>query len=284
MLLTATLTLAACSQGGGEGAGLTADWSRMADPAPWQPQAGTCHQGFEPQLMRSAYDPVDCANTHRFETVHVGQFGGEVAPSAPPEEGTPHFKSAWAECDAQATAYLGGQWRDRQVRVALTMPTPQGWTAGSRWYMCQLGPAEWTGNRSTVLNESVKGKYGSLPVLEWGCGSQLDTGEFKPTDCQEPHDTEFVGSFRIELPYAQVKALYHGNDAMFHRECLKLIAGFVGASGVDKLPRDTGSSYWLPQAKDWESGDQSVRCFVWIDGGNATRSLRNAGAAAATRG
>ncbi|HZM78201.1 MAG TPA: septum formation family protein [Candidatus Limnocylindrales bacterium] len=282
ILLAATLTLAACSRG--EGGGLTDHWSRMADPASWRPQAGTCHYGFEPRLMRSAYDPVDCADDHRFETVHVGQFGGEVPASEPPAESTPQFRSAWADCDARATAYLGGQWRDRQVRVAVSMPAPQGWKAGSRWYMCLLGPVEWTGNRSTVLDQSLKGRYASLPVLEWGCGDQPDSGEFKPTDCREPHDTEFVGSFSLDMSYAAVKARYDANDPLFHRECLKLIAGFVGVSGAAKLPRGTGSSYWLPDGADWEAGDRSVRCFLWIDGGAVSGSLRNAGTGGLTRG
>lgn len=282
LLLAATIALTACSQSGD--GNLVDQWARMADPAPWQPEAGTCHEGFEPRLMRSAYDPVDCAETHRFETVHVGQFGREVQAAEPPQEGTPQFNSAWADCDARATAYLGGQWRDRQVRVAVSMPVPEGWTAGSRWYMCQLGPVEWTGNRSTVLNQSVRGRYTSLPVLEWGCGNQPDTGEFQPTDCREPHDTEFVGSFHLDVPFAEVKAKYDVNDPMFHRECLKLIAGFVGVAGAAKLPRGTGSSYWLPDGEDWEAGDHSVRCFLWIDGGTVTGSLRDGGTERLARG
>jgi len=281
LLLTATLVLTACGQGGG---GIADRWSRMADPVPWQPQAGTCHHGFEPRLMRSAYEPVDCADSHRFETVHVGQFGGEVPAAEPPAENTPEFKSAWADCDAKATSYLGGQWRDRQVRVAVSLPVPEGWTAGSRWYMCQLGPVEWTGNRASVLNQSVRGKYASLPVLEWGCGNQPDTGEFEPTDCGEEHDTEFVGSFTLDMSYPSVKALYEANDPLFHRQCLKLIAGFVGVSGPDRLPRGTGSSYWLPDDVDWQSGDHSVRCFLWIDGGAVSKSLRNAGVSQLVRG
>jgi len=281
LLLTATLALTACSQSGG---GIADRWSRMADPVSWQPQAGTCHHGFEPRLMRSAYDPVDCAASHRFETVHVGQFSGEVPATEPPAEDTAQYRSAWADCDAQATSYLGGQWRDRQVLVALSLPVPEGWTAGSRWYMCQLGPVEWTGNRSAVLNQSVKGKYASLPVLEWGCGNQPDTGEFEPTDCGEEHDTEFVGSFPLDMSYAAVRAKYDANDALFHRECLKLIAAFVGVWGPDRLPRGTGSSYWLPEDEDWQAGDHSVRCFLWIEGGAVSKSLRNGGASQLVRG
>lgn len=285
LTVTATLALTACGQGGNAAGGrVTGDWPAIADPVAWQPRAGTCHQGFEPRLMRSAYDPVDCADDHRFETVHVGQFGGELSASEPPAEDSPQFKSAWADCDAHATAYLGGQWRDRQVRVAITLPVDEGWTAGARWYMCQLGPVEWTGNRSTVLKQSVKGKYASMTVLEWGCGNQPDTGEFVPTGCEEPHDTEFVGSFALDLTYPAVKAKYDGNDPLFHHGCLNLIAGFVGVSGSAKLPRGTGSSYWLPDDEDWQAGDHSVRCFLWIDGGEVSKSLRGAGVGQLTRG
>jgi hypothetical protein len=282
LLLAVTLTLAACGQGGG--GDLTDQWPSMAEPAAWSPRAGTCHQVFEPRLMRSAYDPVACDETHRFETVHVGRFDGEAPSAGPPGEGTPQFNSAWADCDAQATAYLGGQWRDRQVRVAVSLPVPEGWIAGSRWYMCQLGPVEWTGNRATVLDQSVKGRFTSLPMLEWGCGNQPDSGEFEPTACAEPHDTEFVGSFNLDMSYEAVQARYDVNDPMFHQECLKLIAAFVGVPGPARLPRGTGSSYWLPDGVDWEAGDHSVRCFLWIDGGTVTRSLRGAGAAELARG
>jgi hypothetical protein len=284
LLLTATLALAACGRGGGTDGDLAGQWPRLADPVAWRPEAGTCHNGFEPRLMRSAYDPVDCAAAHRFETVHVGQFDGGVSGSEPPGEGTEQFRSAWAECDAQATAYLGGQWRDRQVRVAVSLPVAEGWSAGSRWYMCQLGPVEWTGNRSTVFRQSLKGKFTGLPVLEWGCGEQPGTGEFVPVDCGEPHDTEFVGSFTLDMQYAAVKARYDVNDPMFHRECLKLIAEFVGVAGPAALPRGTGSSYWLPEGEDWQAGDHSVRCFLWIDGGAVSKSLRGAGVGQLVRG
>jgi len=280
LLLTATLTLAACSQGGG--GGLADRWSRMPEPSAWQPRAGTCHHNFEQQLMRSAYDPVDCAASHRFETAHVGEFASQ-APEAP-AAGAPEYKQAWADCDAKASSYLGGQWRDRQVRIDVSLPTREGWAAGSRWYMCQMGVMEWSGIASTVLNQSLKGSYASLPALEWGCGNQPDTGEFEPSDCREPHDTEFVGSFKLDMNFAAVQSKYAVNDPLFHRECLKLIAGFVGASSIEKLPRGTGSSYWLPDGKDWDAGDQSVRCFLWTGGRPVSRSMRNAGITALTRG
>lgn len=279
LLLIATLTLAACGQSPlpAPDSRLFDQWSSMPEPTAWLPEAGTCHAVLETHQRRSAYDPVDCASPHRAETAHVGRFGASAG-AQPPSAGQPAHREAWSQCDAQASAYLGGPWRDRQVRIDLTLPTAEGWQAGARWYMCQIGPMDWSGNPTTAYREPVKGRFASMPALEWGCGSQPDSGDYEARPCHEPHDTEFAGWFPLELPFAAARSKYDSNDPLFHRECLKVVARFVGAPDAAKLPQKTGTSYWLPDEKDWEAGDQAVRCFLWISGGQVSRSLRGAGA------
>lgn len=258
---------------------LTNQWPGHSAPVQWEPEAGTCHASFELNLRRSAYEPIDCESQHRFESVHVGQFSGVAARrTAPPAVDSPELRAAWAACDAKTTAYLGGQWRDRQLWIGVSAPSQAGWQAGARWYLCQVGAAQWVGNPRIVFARSIRGGFATQDELEWGCGHQPDDGEYEVRHCDEPHNAEFAGSFPLDLSYAEAEARFGRNDPLFHRGCLKVIARFVGVASERHLPSRTASVYRIPGQEDWEAGDRAVRCHLWVGSRLVSRSLRGVGA------
>ncbi|WP_117212235.1 septum formation family protein [Allorhizocola rhizosphaerae] len=276
MAVAALLTLAACTQATppitiGDGR-LTNQWPALPEPVSWRPAAGTCHQSFLANLHRTAYEPVDCAAQHQYETVHVGDFVPEVK--------EPAHQQAWADCDAKTAAFLGGQWRDRQIWIGVSLPSPEAWSGGARWYACQAGAASWVGHPKITFVGSIRQGFDSLPNLRWGCGQQPEHGEYQPLECDQPHNSEFAGTFPLDVPFAEVEAKYADNDPLFHQGCLKVIAKFIGVRDEQALASRTGSSYWLPDESDWTAGDRSVRCHLWTGSRQVTRSLEGAGAAA----
>lgn len=260
---------------------LTNEWPAHSRPVQWTPRAPTCHTGYAENLLRSAYAPVDCASDHRFESVYVGRFDDDAgAGHAPPGRHSAAWRAAWADCDRRTTGYLGGQWRDRQLWIGVSVPSDEGWRGGARWYVCQVGAAEWVGNPRIVFTRSIKGGFTNQPELEWGCGHQPDTGDYQVRHCDEPHNAEFAGSFPLHVPFAEAQARYGANDPLFHRGCLRVIAKFVGVPHEGHLPERTGSSYRIPAQADWDDGDRSVRCHLWTGRHQISRSLKGAGAGA----
>ncbi len=269
----ALLALTACTQATppvtiGDGR-LTNQWSAMPEPVSWQPAEGACHQSYLPDLHRTAYEPIDCAKQHQYETVHVGAFGAAAK--------EPDLKAAWADCDAKTIAFLGGQWRDRQLWIGVTVPTHEAWSGGARWYACQAGAASWAAHPKITFAGSIRQGFASLPYLRWGCGHQPDQGEYRSMECDQPHNSEFAGTFPLDMPFADAEAKYDKNDPLFHQGCLKVIAKFAGVREDQAVAARTGSSYWIPDETDWIAGDRSVRCHLWTGSRQLTRSLEGAG-------
>lgn len=262
------LAISACAQAATSG-DLTQSWPPHPEPVTWQPEVGACLQVFEAELYRDSFEPVDCAQEHNYEIVHVGQLAQERSPAR-----------EWAECDAATTAYLGGPWRDRQLWIGVSMPSANAWEGGARWFACQAGAATWSGNPRITLSGSIKSGFATHPRLSWGCGDQPETGDYSPADCDEPHNSEFAGSFPLALSYPDAYARYRDDDRLFHDGCLKVIASFVGVGDSRALASRTGTSYWMPGESDWDAGDRSVRCHLWTGPHKLSRSMKGAGLSA----
>jgi hypothetical protein len=218
-------------------------------PAPppanvWQPAAGTCHDGFTFSLSQAAYEELSCTEPHLYEAFHVGTFAASVG--EPPAAGSKEFKDTWAFCDGLLSEYVGGDWRDRQLRLRVAAPKPAAWQSGARWFLCTA--TVWTLNGAIVrLTKSMKDGFATMPELEYGC---IELIEHPPASyarrCDEPHNTEYVGHFSAD----------EGDPKT---SCATAVDGFTGTKGV--------YGEWLAPAfsEEWEIGDHDVRCFVYSD-------------------
>ncbi|WP_374709229.1 septum formation family protein [Micromonospora sp. AKA38] len=53
------------------------------------------------------------------------------------------MSSQTPECDAKATAFVGGDWRGARLTVQVAPPSPGGWQGGSRWFRCDILSSTW---------------------------------------------------------------------------------------------------------------------------------------------
>lgn len=77
------LALTGCAPAGLD-TDLTDDWPALAAAEAFVPEAGVCHLAVQDVGYLSAYNPVDCGESHRAETLYVGTLSGAAA-----ERGTP---------------------------------------------------------------------------------------------------------------------------------------------------------------------------------------------------
>ncbi|MFE9201017.1 septum formation family protein [Micromonospora sp. NPDC007230] len=279
--LVAGAALAGCAGAGGLDGDLTDDWAALPAAGAFTPAAGVCQVAdFTATVSLAGYDPVGCDLPHRVETVHVGAFPADR--TAPPAPASPELRTAFADCDARASGYVGDNWRAGRLRLAVALPTGPGWAAGSRWYRCDLTElttveaAAQVVTRTGSLRDALKGPS----ALRLGCqrtGSDARRVQtLSPVDCGTVHDAEFVGVWPApDRPYPTRDAdwvpLYAG--------CNSVLARYVGVPDDAALRFRSGVVVRPPGAGRWAVGDRGVRCYLWLSDRTVTASLKGAGPA-----
>ena len=256
------------------GRDLTAQWPAMAAPTGWEPRAGTCHSSFEEVSHRAAYRPVECTASHGYETTHIGTFSGAVAAAGKPPARA-ELAAAWAECDAKTTEYLGGPWRDANVWIGVSVPSPGGWTGGARWFRCEAGATTYQIGDLINYSKSLKGVLAGQSELKRGC-YQIPADEeadWAPVPCTTRHNAEFVGTFLSTDTHEQLQA----NLPSAHQRCRSLIARYVGVPDDGNMRYRSGSYYSFPSKRDWDDGDRGVRCHLWMSDKQLTASVKGGG-------
>ncbi|MFI7077014.1 septum formation family protein [Micromonospora sp. NPDC049903] len=284
--LVAALAVAAllvgCSGSGGLDDDLTDDWGALPPPGPFTPAAEVCHEPeFTPTVSLAAYAPVDCAQPHRVETVHVGALPAERA--APPAVGSAELRTAFAECDKRASGFVGDDWRAGRLRLALAVPSEPGWAAGSRWYRCDLMEVTTTEAAATVVlrTGSLRNALRTPSPVRLGCQqARIDRNRVVQTlvavDCATRHDAEFVGVWQSpERTYPTRSAQW----APFYEGCRSVIARYAGVPDDAYLVFRSDLVVRPPGAGRWRAGDRGVRCYLWLGDRKVTGSLKGVGPA-----
>jgi hypothetical protein len=279
---TATVLLTACALPGGVDGSLPDDWAVPADPVLWLPEAGTCHSVYQPSVPLLAYDPVPCTENHIVETVHMGTFtGADSSRSNPPPAGSPGMRVAYADCEAKAKEFLGEDWRSGRVWLELALPTHGAWSAGARWYRCELWETPDLDRddtprliRKTSLRDALRG---SRP-LGFGCYVATEKDDhietMTPIACDKPHNSEFAGIYvGKDAPYPVDDK---GASEVFRNGCIGVIAGFAGVPNDRNANFRFGWIWWAMGEDEWDRGNRGVRCYFYTSK-NVTRSMRGAG-------
>lgn len=286
---TGVLVAALLTGCGGPAAGtdgdLTDEWGSPPAPTSFTPQAGTCHRRSELTGSLATYAPVDCAKAHRVETVHVGTFtGASAGQPATPKPGNSALRSAFADCDARARQFVGGDWRGGRLSVRLVPPSPPGWMGGNRWYRCDLFQTTELEGSILLGGDPAIERIGSLraalakpgPLAET-CSDYSKYGDryHVPVPCGKPHRFEYAGTWTSpEKAYAMLERDVDG----IHSRCRSVIARYVNVFAPDLLR--LGTMYRVPSEEEWSHGDRGIRCFLYSANRQLTRSLKNAGPAA----
>lgn len=287
LALTGVVALLAsgCGRPGGVDGELTDDWPAISAPVPFVPAPGTCHAGdFRPVTELEAYQPVGCDTDHRTETIHVGTFAGAAATrSAPPAAGTADLEGAYAECDAKARQFLGDDWRAGRLWLGVSTPSKPAWSGGARWYRCDLVETVTVENPGRSVNRRASLRDALTDAdspLRLGCFAVTlaRTGKVEKMPgigCSDPHNSEFVGAWTaprsVRYPDADRDWLpiYDG--------CYQRVAAYTGVPNDRNLRSRSGVVTVPASPEDWRSGDRGVRCYLWVEGGRFTRSLKGVG-------
>ncbi|MGW0435056.1 septum formation family protein [Micromonospora sp. NPDC003197] len=277
----AALALTGCANPGGVDGDLTDDWAAVGELKIFVPENGTCHLDFSEVGYRSAYNPVDCGQSHRLETLHLGTFTGEDANrTSPPPVDSPSMRTARQECDTKVAEVLGGDWRNSRLELSIVLPSPQGWTGGARWFRCDLSENKSLDDPGlTLRSSSLKGALSSPSDLLLGCYNpklvkdELDT--MTPVACTAKHRAEFVGIFQAP------DTSFDGMAAdSIHRGCLGVVAKYAGVSNDSNMKYRAGTIYYPPSEEAWEAGERGIRCFLWIGDRDMTKSVKGGGSKA----
>ncbi|WBB66057.1 septum formation family protein [Micromonospora sp. WMMD812] len=279
---TTVVLLTACAATGDGDGDLADDWPALPVAAAFTPAAGVCQAGdFTDVVTLSAYQPVDCRQPHRVETVHVGAFPVEWP--APPAGGSAQLRGAFADCDARAVGYLGDDWRAARLRLSVALPSGPGWAAGSRWYRCDVSEVTTVEAAATVVTRtgSLRDVLKGASSLRLGCqqtrsGAGGGVQTLLPVECATRHDAEFVGVWRApDGPYPTRDAdwvpLYDG--------CRAVLGRYVGVPVDTDLHYRSGVVVRPPAAGRWRVGDRGVRCYLWLSDRAVSASLKGAGPA-----
>jgi hypothetical protein len=276
----AAMALTGCAKPGGVDGNLTDDWAAIGEVKAFVPEAGTCHTHPQDIGFLSVYNPVDCGQPHRVETLHIGTFTGEDASrTTSPPAGSPTLHTAWKECTAKTNELVGGDWRGARLGLAVVLPSPQAWTGGARWFRCDVSETESVDDDSQVSRTgSLKGALSAPSDLALGCFSPKlvndHVDEMTPVACTAKHRSEFAGVW--DAPDTTYDA-FDKDDAHVQQGCLGVIAAFA------KVPNDGDIRYrvgWIsynPRKEEWDAGDRGVQCFLWLSSRDLTRSLKGAG-------
>lgn len=285
--LVAVLSLSGCGNPGGVDGDLTDDWALMGEPTSFVPPADTCYtSGYSPFASLTGFDPVDCADRHAAQTVYVGTFNGAAADrGTPPPKGSSEIRKAYAECDKQATSYLGGDFRYGRLWLGVVVPSSSGWNGGSRWFRCDLFEVSEVEDFGDVAYRqgSLRGALSGASPLRLGCYAvqAASTGSIKtmtPVACQKAHNSEFVGVHRLAD-----SAAYPKSDAdwqKLHTGCRKEVARYVKVPDDADLKYRTGTVVVPNLEADWKDGNHGVRCYLYLKDAKFTRSLEGAGSKA----
>ncbi|MFI5905924.1 septum formation family protein [Dactylosporangium sp. NPDC051541] len=258
------LSLAGCDGAASPAVEATPSASPSPSAAAARPGVGMCHTG---QSM-SVYDykavtlnAVDCAESHQAEIIRVGQL------TSPPENKTPEV---YADCDTTAREYVGGDWHEGRLGLAIVVPSTDEWLKGAREYRCALFEFAADGFTSKARTGTLKdGLRGPRP-LALSCMDVLGVPDAQgwyqeitrlvPIDCGQPHNGEFVGLYTgtaTTIPdmnklIREVTQSCNGKAAAFLGQSE---SKFAARTDVRVYPTG-GNQEW------WALGDRTTRCYI----------------------
>lgn len=275
-------SVAGCGLPNGVDGDLSDGWVSMPGPEHPLPEAGVCHvSNYQHSVRMHYYNPVSCEDDHQVETVYVGTFEGEIAERAtPPEPGTSQWRAGYEECDTAAAEYLGADFRHGFLWLGLVVPSEEAWGGGARWFRCDIEETGRTLHWVSMADGSRAGALASPSGLALGCfetePAEQQSVTMSAVECDEPHDAEFVGVWRSQGGFPESDRDYQ----QIHTGCRERVAEYVGVPVDSDLPYRTGTIFDFISEEDWDNGDRSFRCYLWLEGAELTESLQDAGPAA----
>lgn len=263
---------------------LTEDWGGFPELVSFTPQAQVCHpETYRPVVSVEHYDPVDCAEPHLLETIHVGTFTGEAGEQdSPPELGSQPWRTVFEQCEGHAEDYLGADFRYGWLWLGAAVPSQEAWDGGARWFRCDLSELEGVTGAPVEREGPLADALAGDSALRLGCyqGVAVDADEVvterTSVACDEPHRAEFVGVWRApDGPYPDAD---EGGDVVeeVYDGCRSRIAAYTDIPDDERVRYRVGPmADWMSE-RDWDAGDRAFRCYLLLDE-EVDESLEGAG-------
>jgi hypothetical protein len=268
----AALTACAGDLPDGVDGDLTNGWRPIPAAVQFRPAAGVCHDKLLETAPQETYAPIPCGERHVAETFAVGELTGTTSMTGS-DDGRPQ---AFAACNKQAAAFLGGDWRTGWMIVQPVLPGAAGWKGGARWYRCDATETSPVDGTLVSRAGSLKGSMRAGGKLRMSCVNPTISGEqvseMHPIACGSKHTAEFAGLWLTKFSSSSQLT----SDAMA-KGCDATIAGFAAIPNNNDIESRVGWLGFPPDDTAWGLGDHSVRCFLWLNGEKMTGSYRNAG-------
>jgi hypothetical protein len=265
--LAVGLAATGCSRPAGVDGNLTNGWPAMGPAKVAVPPAGVCYDVPYTTVWTGDFSTVDCAGTHRLETAYVGAFTGDDASrSAPPGLGSPALGTAYARCQQGASDYLGGDWHNAIVWLGLVRPSENAWSAGARWFRCDLVHYNDPYETTIVERGSLKGDLTGARSAAFGCLATMQSKNTvltaSPIDCAQPHGAEFAGTFTApDIPWPTDQA---ARTKLSDGGCETVVAHYLGFANSGQWNNSQIGWWDLPfDENQWALGDRTTQCFAF---------------------
>ena len=221
------------------------------------PVVDTCRSKLDTEYPMTAQSTIGCDQPHLFETAYVGRFGPDA--TGPDRIEKALYDESLPVCIDRMGSYLGSaDWRASSFWPYVYLPAISEWTAGARWFRCEVG--RYTGEDSATYVISVTGSVRNV-LADGGLGRYRrcleQIGEdLRVVECAEPHHREVMDPI-VDL--GGVVPEHIGDDG-FHALagdiCSVVLFEYLGTSRDDV-------SWWgnWPSEEEWdEHGDRTMRC------------------------
>ncbi|PWR08468.1 hypothetical protein DKT68_15825 [Micromonospora acroterricola] len=277
---TVALALAGCGAPAGVDRDLIDDWPAPVAAQQFVPAANVCHHSSQQVGFLTGYNPMECGESHRVETMHVGTLTGPgAARSTPPPPGSPGMRAAQAACDKEVSKAVGADWRSGRLGLTVVLPSTPAWAGGARWYRCDVTELASIDDTSVDLRTgSLRGALTGAAPLAYRCFNPKlvkdEIDEMAPVSCTSRHHAEFVGIWQApDISYAE----FNRTTKRTHRACQTVTAKYAKVPDNSQLDFRAGTIYYQPYEQEWKNGNRGVQCFLWISDRALTRSMKNAG-------
>jgi hypothetical protein len=249
---------------------LADDWPKAGEPILPKPALGACATTDAENteyLDLSKFIPVDsCSGTHVTETFHLGTFAGALGERPSPPTTPADLSAAWKDCGAVAREYLGDDWRTGRVRIIVYTPSATHWSAGARWYRCEVVSVKSeNGGLARRTGSARDGLRGARPLAINCSNMHNETADsfedLIDAPCDQPHKAEFVGVG--EVTSGAYPDSGDASEKAFGPICANLAAKFLNVTRAQyDRHQQFNVAWWVVSEDRWALGDRSASCYV----------------------
>ncbi|MFT4287033.1 septum formation family protein [Nocardioides sp.] len=224
------------------------------------PATGQCRELKRADLAKRSNDssPVACTEPHNAETFASGVLPEEFARTSYDDSSLDQW--AYQTCGTALREHLGIN-ESTLMRTLLTWvwfrPSEEAWSAGARWYRCDLLAGGAGSRRYLDLPTTTKGLLAEGPPDDhWmTCARGSDPEHGAKVPCSKQHAWRAVTTIKLGEPTDP----YPGDDAVKQTSsdyCASSVQGWLG------YPEDYEYAYtWFGQA-EWQAGNRRSVCWA----------------------